>query len=186
VAPALILPSSYETYVSGLSRKNRHELRRKLRRTDSLSNVRVNRIIDTGELESSIEAFIELHRKSNIEKEKFWEKKGMPDFFKEIIHQFSLKKWIELNFLSTEDKLVASLLNFSYSDEISFYNVAFDAEFAWYSPGFYLFNHSIKQAISEKKTKVDFLRGREEYKYHFGAKECKIYDLILTVGQNQR
>jgi CelD/BcsL family acetyltransferase involved in cellulose biosynthesis len=185
VAPLLELPSSYEDYMKGLSKKCRHELRRKLRRMESLEGVKVTRITDTKELQSSLETFIALHKEGSPSKQRFWEKKGMPAFFLEVASRFSLQKWVELNFLYHEDRIMAALLNFSYSNQIYFYNVAFSKDFARYSPGLFLFNHCIKQAISEGKRKVDFLRGREKYKYYFGAEDSKIFRLELTPRKSE-
>jgi len=182
VAPLLELPSSYDDYLASLSKKNRHELQRKLRRMESLGGVKITRIADTKQLQSSLVKFIDLHKEGSPSKEKFWGKKGMSDFFQEIASRFSLQKWVELNLLFYEDSIMAGLLNFSYSDQILFYNVAFDKDFARYSPGLFLFNHCIKEAISEGKRKADFLRGREKYKYYFGAEDSKIFRLILTQG----
>ena len=182
VAPLLELPSSYDDYMASLSKKNRHELQRKLRRMESLGGVKITRIADTKQLQSSLVKFIDLHKEGSPSKEKFWGKKGMSDFFQEIASRFSLQKWVELNLLFYEDSIMAGLLNFSYSDQILFYNVAFDKDFARYSPGLFLFNHCIKEAISEGKRKADFLRGREKYKYYFGAEDSKIFRLILTQG----
>jgi CelD/BcsL family acetyltransferase involved in cellulose biosynthesis len=182
VAPLLELPSSYEDYIKGLSKKNRHELRRKLKRIESLEGVKITKVTDTRELQSSLETFIALHKEGSPSKERFWEKKGMSDFFQEVASRFSLQKWVELNLLFYEDRIMAALLNFSYSDQILFYNVAFHKDFARYSPGLFLFNHCLKQAISEGKRKADFLRGREKYKYYFGAEDSKIFRLILTQG----
>jgi len=180
VAPLLEVPSSYENYMKGLNKKNRHEIRRKLRRMESLSGITVEKITDTQALESAIEDFIALHRKSSPLKEEFWETKGMANFFREMTQRFSLQNWVELVFLRHEGKTMAALLNFVYSNQINFYNIAYDKDFARYSPGIYLFNYSIENAISEEKEKADFLRGREEYKYYFGAKDSKIFCLNLT------
>ena len=104
----------------------------------------------------------------------------MIDFFQEIALQFSKKGWIELIFLWHKEKIMASLLGFLYEDTVYFYNVAYNREYSWYSPGLYLFHESLKQAILEEKKLADFLRGRERYKYYFGAKENKIFNLTLT------
>jgi CelD/BcsL family acetyltransferase involved in cellulose biosynthesis len=184
VAPLLELPSSYEDYMVSLSKKNRHELRRKLKRIESLEGVKITKITDTKGLQSSLVTFINIHKEGSPAKEKFWRKKRMSDFFQEIASRFSLQKWIELNLLSYEDRIMAALLNFSYSDQVLFYNVAFNKDFARYSPGLFLFNHCIKQAISEGKKKADFLRGREKYKYYFGAEDSKIFRLILNPGKS--
>ena len=182
VAPLLELPSSYEDYMKGLGKKNRHELRRKLKRIESLEGVKITKITDTRVLQSSLEIFVALHKEGSPSKAKFWGKKGMSDFFQEITSRFSLQKWVELNLLFYEERIMAALLNFSYADTIYFYNVAFNKDYARYSPGLFLFNHCIKQAISEGKRKIDFLRGREKYKYYFGAEDSRIFRLILTQG----
>jgi len=180
VTPLLELPSSYEDYMKSLNKKNRHEIRRKLRRLESLDGVTVKKVTDPQELESAIELFIALHKKSSPLKEKFWETKGMTSFFREMTYRFFLQDWVELVFLYHEDEMMAALLNFIYSNQIYFYNVAYSRDFARFSPGIYLFNHSIEKAISERKEKADFLRGREEYKYYFGAEDSKIFTLNLT------
>lgn len=184
VVPLLELPSSYEDYLGGLSKKKRHELRRKLRRTESLEGIRAEKVTDTRNLPAYIDKFIGLHRRGSPSKANFWKKKNMADFFHGMAHQFSLRQWIEMNVLFLEDRVLAALLNFISADRIYFYNVAFDKDFARYSPGIYLFNQSIQDAISKQKKCADFLRGREEYKYYFGAEDSKIFRLVLIPGKN--
>ena len=179
VAPLLELPNSYQDYLEGLSKKKRHELRRKLRRMGSLEGIRVEKITETQDLRSWVDRFIALHKQGSHSKAQFWEEPNMVKFFHQMAHQFSLRKWIELNVCSYKDKILAVLISFDYSDRVYFYNVAFDRDFAWYSPGIYLFNHCIQEAISNEKKVADFLRGREEYKYYFGAEDSKIFRLVL-------
>ena len=184
VAPVLELPSSYEDYLGNLSKKKRHELRRKLRRMESLEGIRVEKITDSKNLRTYLDRFIAIHKQSSSSKAKFWEKPKMTAFFHEMAHRFSLREWIELNVLFYEERILAALLNFSYSTWIYFYNVAFDRNFARYSPGIFLFDHCIRDAISTGKRSADFLRGREKYKYYFGAKDSKIFRLILMPGKS--
>jgi CelD/BcsL family acetyltransferase involved in cellulose biosynthesis len=181
--PGMELPASFEDYLGRLSRKNRHEVRRKLKRTESLGGIRIKRTTDPGELLSSIDGFIALHRESNPSKRRFWEKRGMMHFFHELIIQLAPRGWVELNVLYAGNETAAGLLNFSYADEVLFYNSAFSPMFSSYNPGFYLFIQSIKEAVSEKKKRADFLRGREKYKYYFGGKTGKIFDLTLLAGE---
>jgi CelD/BcsL family acetyltransferase involved in cellulose biosynthesis len=182
VCPLVELPSTYEMYISGLKRKYRHELRRKLRRTESLGDLKIKKIIDTAELEEIIPQFIDLHRKSSVEKERFWENEGMTVFFTEVIFQFSLNKWVEMFCLYHKEELLAVLISFVFNDDISFYNVAFRSKYTAYNPGIYLFDQALKDAIAKGMKRADFLRGDEKYKYNFGAEECKIYDLLLLIG----
>ncbi len=184
VAPLLRLSSSYEDYLGSLSKKKRHELRRKLRRMESLEGIRVEKITETRNLPDYIDKFIDLHKQRSPSKANFWKKKNMTDFFHGMARRFSLKGWVEMNVLFLEDRMLAAILNFAYDDQIYFYNVAFDKDFARYSPGIYLFNRSIQDAISEEKKYADFLRGREEYKYYFGAEDSKIFRLVLMPGKD--
>jgi CelD/BcsL family acetyltransferase involved in cellulose biosynthesis len=182
VVLVLDLPSSYDAYISGLDRKKRHELLRKLRRIESIEGLEAKKITEPEELMAAIDSFIDMHRASSLEKKNFWRKEGMTEFFRETVYRFACCGWAELNCLLLKDSLVAALLNFIYQNEVLFYNVAYKSDFAHYSPGFCLFNSSIRDAIATNKTRADFLRGREKYKYDFGSKECRIYSLILTPG----
>lgn len=186
VAPYLYLPSNYESYLILLDRKNRHELRRKLRRIESLKGVRTLRITDSQEIQRYIGEFIGLHQKSSPLKENFWEKEGMSEFFHELTYRFSLKHWVEFSFLLYKDKIIAALLNFSYFNRLYFYNSAYDREYAKYNPGFFLFHHCLRQAIDEGEEEIDFLRGEERYKYNFGAQEGKIFKVILSFEASER
>jgi CelD/BcsL family acetyltransferase involved in cellulose biosynthesis len=179
VVPVLSLPGSYEEYLENLGRKNRHELRRKIRKWDSVGDVRIQRITDSETLGSVINEFINLHKASSPAKQEFWEKKGMSQFFARLVRLFSREKWVELDALHIRGRLIAALLSFSYGDTKYFYNVTYDLEYSAYSPGFFLFDHAIKQAITEGRFGANFLRGREKYKYFFGSEESKIYNLTL-------
>jgi CelD/BcsL family acetyltransferase involved in cellulose biosynthesis len=179
VVPLLSLPSSYEAYLNSLNRKHRHELRRKLRRMESLDRVQIINIKDPEEIESAIDAFISLHKEGSPDKKVFWEKKGMRDFFTTLTRQYSQQGWAKLSLLLTGNEMLAALLSFCFSDTLYFYNVAYNREYSSYSPGVFLFDQSIKQAISEGKKTADFLRGGERYKYYLGAKDSKIYNLVL-------
>ena len=186
VSLLLDLPGSYQSFVSCLSRKNRHELRRKVRKTETLPDMEIKRVTDPGEVQIFLETFISLHRKSSLSKAGFWEQQGMTEFFREITFRFSRQGWLELSLLAIDKEPAASLLTFLYKDEVLHYNIAFHPSFAAYSPGICLFNHSIERAIGLGKRRVDFLRGREKYKYNFGAKECKIKDFILTLREDKK
>lgn len=178
-APILSLPTSYDTYIGSLERKKRHELRRKLRKLESLGHISIQSKRDPQGLNAAIQDFIILHRESSASKKEFWKKEGMTDFFILLTQLFSLQQWVEVNLLYFKDKLIAGLLNLVYTDNLYLYNVAFNREFSPFSPGFFLINNTIRRAIEENKKVVDFLRGREKYKYSFGAKDSKIFSLIL-------
>ncbi len=176
----LKLPASYDGYLSSLDRKKRHELRRKLRRTHDLEQLRVETKNQPDELRSAVGDFIALHRASSPEKNSFWEIPGMPGFFKEVIGALARQKMAALHFLYSGEKLAASLITGYFRKTLYLYNVAYAQEFASASPGNFLFDRAIRQAISEGMETADFLRGRENYKLAFGARSHSIYSLFLT------
>ncbi|UCE40640.1 MAG: GNAT family N-acetyltransferase [Candidatus Aminicenantes bacterium] len=179
IAPVLKLSESYEEFLQNLGRKNRHELRRKTRKWESLGNVRIEKVTEPEKLSLAIKKFVSLHKESSPAKQEFWQKKGMPEFFSQLVHHFAIENWAELHMLYVEDRLIAALLCFPYEDIVYFYNIAYDRGYSPLSPGFFLFDQAIKQSIAQGKKVADFLRGREKYKYFFGAKESKIYSLKL-------
>lgn len=180
VAPSLGLPPTYEEYLKTLKRKNRHEILRKKRKIESQGGLLYKRVNTAEGVHDHMDLFIELHRKSSLSKREFWKEPGVESFFRAIAPLFSSRGWIEFMVLHLQDELAAMLLNFDYADEIHFYNIAFDPKYAPFSPGIFLFNQSIHQAIQNKKKRADFLRGKEKYKYYFGAKECKLMDFTLA------
>jgi len=182
VVPILALPDSYAEYEAGLARKNRHELRRKLRRFERLADFKITSITAPEMIRTAIDAFIELHRSGGPDKSLFWEKPGMSDFFQDIASNLAKNGQAELNLLQVENRLLAGQFNFLSADTVYLYNTAFSQEYADLSPGIYLFDFRIKKAINEKRNKMNFLRGREKYKYYFGAQDSKIFD--LTLGLN--
>ncbi len=176
----LKLPTSYHDYLSSLDRKKRHELRRKLRRTHNLDRLRTETVDRPEELGSAMEDFIALHQAGSPEKSDFWERPGMPGFFKDVIVALARKKMAALHFLYSGKRMAASLITGHYGKTTYFYNVAYAREFASASPGYFLFDRSIRQAITEGMDTADFLRGREKYKLEFGARNSTIYNLSLT------
>jgi CelD/BcsL family acetyltransferase involved in cellulose biosynthesis len=186
VAPHLELPPSYELYLSGLSRKNRHELRRKLRRADELENLEMKSAKNADEASSLIDCFIDLHKRSCREKESFWKTEGMDDFFRSITLTFVREGWLKLDLLLSRNTPVSSLLGFTYGGTLYLYNIAFDDVFSRYYPGYYLLHEAVRGAIVRGRTGVDFLRGGERYKYEFGAKDREIFSLTIDLEDRKK
>ncbi|MFC2157971.1 GNAT family N-acetyltransferase [Acidobacteriota bacterium] len=182
VAPVLEIPLSYSDYQATLDRKNRHELRRKNRRAESIPELRLEVLQNRDEVAAFIPRFIQLHRESDEDKKTFWNRPGTRTFFLDMMERLAHRGWVKVFNLTSRGSLVASLLTMNYGDELSLYNITFKRDYAPYSPGYYLFNASIKDAISQRQKYVDFLRGDEKYKYSFGAKDCKIFHLAFDIG----
>jgi len=168
VAPYIDLPESWEEYLSGLKRRYRKELKRKIKRLEAVE-YQVTQ-------EDNLTEFVRLHRLSDPKKNKFMSE-PMARFFKDV-YKTKFPGWqTSLSFLKIEDKYAAGVMSFISQDEWWLYNSGYDPQFSFYSAGVILKALSIKKAIEAGKKKYDFLRGSERYKYELGGKDLQLYKL---------
>ncbi|WP_437289883.1 GNAT family N-acetyltransferase [Sorangium sp. So ce406] len=71
--------------------------------------------------------------------------------------------------LRLDGRIIASFYGFAERDRLAWYLSGFHPDFAVLSPGLALFASAIEGAAREGARTVDFLRGREPYKYEWGA-----------------
>ena len=171
VCPIISLPDTFENYLLQLSKKNRHEIRRKIRKFEN--NLEFE-IIETDEsnVDEHLLEFLRL-MKLNPEKRNFLNQSRI-EFMSKIIKYAILSNIGNLTFIKIENEMVATSFEFKNNDKLFVYNSGYNDNYSEYSVG--LLNHiyNIKNKISEYKF-IDFLRGPEEYKYRIG---CINQDLI--------
>jgi CelD/BcsL family acetyltransferase involved in cellulose biosynthesis len=163
-----------------LDKKQRHELRRKLRRAESEADTRFIVVGTEHDLRAEMRRFVELHQKSTPEKDEFMDPQ-MQGFFFDVASVLQAKGWLQLTFLEIDGHRAASLLNFDYGNSILVYNSGYDpAQFSYLSPGIVVTARCIEHAIALGRGKFDFLRGDEVYKYRFGAQDTKVHRLLIA------
>ncbi|TIV26500.1 MAG: GNAT family N-acetyltransferase, partial [Mesorhizobium sp.] len=69
------------------------------------------------------------------------------------------------------DAVVGAYYGFHHRDRAYAYLGGFDPAYAEESPGAILIGHAIAEAANEGAREFDFLRGREGYKYGWGAND---------------
>ncbi len=184
VCPVITLPGSWEDYLASLDKKQRHEIRRKLRRAEESAEVHWYVVEQDDGLEPDVESFIELHQKSTAEKEGFWDE-PMKAFFRAMAARFAHAGWLKLYFIEFDGQRAATFMCFDHMNEILIYNSGYDpARFANLSPGIVLNARLIEHAIQLGRARLDFLRGDEEYKFRFGASPEPVHR--LRIGRAQR
>jgi len=180
VCPVITLPATWDDYLAQLNKKQRHEIRRKLRRAREAAEVNWSVVEGGDSLGADTEAFIELHQKSTAEKEDFWDE-PTKSFFRAIIGQLAEAGWLKLYFIQFNGIRAASLLCFDYQNEILVYNSGYDpTQFAHLSPGIVLVAFAIQHAIELGRSRFDFLRGDEVYKFRFGAAPETVHRLRIV------
>ncbi len=179
VCPVISLPKSWDDYLMMLDKKQRHEVRRKLRRADGGADTRFFIVGPDRDLQAEMEAFIDLHQKSAPEKDEFMDPQ-MQGFFFDVAQTLQAQGWLQLAFVEIDGHRAAALLNFDYGNSILVYNSGYDpAQFSHLSPGIIVTARCIEHAITLGRDKFDFLRGDEVYKYRFGGQDTQVRRLLI-------
>lgn len=180
VCPIIDLPTTWDEYLMMLDKKQRHEIRRKLRKAEGGAGAEFYTVGPEHDLGAEMEDFVELHQKSAPEKDAFMDPE-MQAFFYAVAQLLYEQGWLQLNFVEIRGVKSASLLNFDYGNAILVYNSGYDpTRFRHLSPGIVVSARSIELAISLGREKFDFLRGDEVYKYRFGAQDTVVRRLLLA------
>jgi CelD/BcsL family acetyltransferase involved in cellulose biosynthesis len=181
VCPVITLPNDWEGYLNLLDKKQRHELRRKLRRGDTEGEITWYTVNESHDLDQQLELFLKLMAESAPYKAEFLRDKKNSAFFRRVMPAMFANGWLQLNFLTIDGVPAATYLNFDYDKRVMVYNSGLSHAFLNASPGILLLAHNIRYAIENGYTAFDFLRGNEEYKYRMGASDQPVYMLRAVV-----
>jgi len=105
---------------------------------------------------------------------------SMEKFHREASENFCAGGLLRLYTLQLNGRPAASLYGFAHNQKTYFYLGGMNPDFAKHSPGMILVGHAIETAIAEGHREFDFLRGQEDYKYKWGARERSNVSLKLT------
>jgi CelD/BcsL family acetyltransferase involved in cellulose biosynthesis len=178
VCPVIELPDTWEEYLEKLDKKQRHEIRRKLRRAESAPEKIGWYIVDSSHnLDDEINRFLQLMAASHTQKAGFLEDMQNVNFFKAIVPVAFQKGWLQLSFLTIGGTAAASYLNFDYGGNVLVYNSGLlPDQYGHLSPGIVLLAYNIQYAIELRRAVFDFLRGNEIYKYRMCAVDTRVLD----------
>lgn len=154
----LDLPDQYESYIAGLSKSLRYDVRR-LERTPEL------RVIEPEDPRAALDVLFDLHAQR-------WRSRGLPGAFTKRSQRFHeawavLAKdcgWLRLSTLEHEGSPIGALYAMAVHGRTYYYQAGFDPAASRLSPGTVLVAAAIRRAIEEGDTVFDFCRGDEPYK----------------------
>ncbi|MFO7890869.1 MAG: GNAT family N-acetyltransferase [bacterium] len=181
VSLELDLPACWDDYMAFLSGKQRHEVRRKIRRLQEAGSVNYRTITGSDEVTDLLKTFFWMFSESREDKKRFLTT-SREAFFRSMVNKMSEEGLLELGLLELDDKPVSIILTFDYQNKRYLYNSGYDPKFRHLSVGLLLKIFCIKESIEKNKTKFDFLKGNEAYKYRLGAREVPLYrcQIIMT------
>jgi len=181
VCPVVTLPAGIDTngFLGTLGKKERHEIRRKVRRAEAVGELRLQ---DSTDPLADLGAFIELHQKR-------WGQLGLfPDtpggeqsrvFARRLFELHGPDGPLRLSFLTVGDRRIASGIHIETPDGYLYYNAGIDPDARDLSPGVLMIYTYVLRAIEAGKRRLDFLRGNEPYKYEWGAVDEPIQRLLV-------
>ena len=181
VCPVLTIPdgADFDGYLATLGRKERHEIRRKLRRAESAGEVA---FVESARPLADLEAFVDLHQRRWGERGLFASGPGGDAsriFFRRLFEEAGPGCPIGLTFLEVGGRRVAAGVHCEAADGYLYYNAGVDPEARELSPGVLMIASYVKRAIATGKRRLDFLRGDEPYKYEWGAVDEPIQRLLV-------
>jgi CelD/BcsL family acetyltransferase involved in cellulose biosynthesis len=180
--PRIALNGDFDEYLGRVEKKQRHEIRRKMRRAEeSERGVRwYISDMDASRVESEIDSFLSL-MEHDQGKAGFLHD-SMRDQMRAVIRTAHENGWLWLAFLEADGQRIAACLNFDYNNKLWGYNAGVNRDFMDLSPGWVLLGYTLQWACENKRTEFDFMRGDEEYKYRFGAVNQYVMRVKLTRG----
>ena len=169
----------YEGFLATLDKKERHEIRRKVRRAEAAGTVALERAANPID---DLDAFIDLHQKR-------WGAEGLfppteggaasRRFFAGLFEDCAPSGIVDLSFLSVGGRRIAAGVTFDDGEAVYYYNAGVDPDARELSPGVVMVACYVQRAIALGRTRLDFLRGNEPYKYEWGAVDSPIERLLV-------
>jgi CelD/BcsL family acetyltransferase involved in cellulose biosynthesis len=185
VSVEMDLPATFEEYVEGLDTKQRHEVRRKMRRLMEEGKIEYRFIDRSGALLPAMDTFFRMFVESRQDKAAFLTDR-MKSYFNLLAEKMAEIGLLRLGVLELDGKPVAEIMCFDYNDCIYLYNSGYDPQYVALSAGLLSKVFAIKDSIEKGKKRFDFLKGAEMYKYRLGGKEVPLYRCQINLKKSRK
>ena len=180
VAPALECAEGFEPYVASLGKRERHELRRKMRNFEAAGDVRFEVAGGGDGFATALDRLLGLMRASHPGKVAFLE--TYEPFFGPGTTAMANEGLARISTLFLAGRPAGSALTFEHGGCAYLYNSGYDPEFGHLAAGLVSKAWTIRAALDRGIHRFDFLRGDEEYKRRLGGVERPI--VTATVRQS--
>jgi CelD/BcsL family acetyltransferase involved in cellulose biosynthesis len=168
ICPRLNIPSTIEEYLRGLHSSVRRRLRQ-AQNTFSRDGNYALETISSGKLSDGFQDLVDLHQSR-------WNRLGYPglfqdyrfeDFQRDILKAFWEHGWVWFKAVQLDGSRVAIRLGFKFNRRLYDYLSGFDdrKQVSKYRPGLALLFSMLEDAVQWGYQYVEFLRGKEEYKF---------------------
>jgi len=181
VCPVLHLSTGdWETYLGSLDSKDRHEIRRKIRRAEAAGEVRFETIADPADF---VDEFIAIHQARWGEDGLFPDTEGGARSRRFLARLAALEGpdgQLALGRLTVGHETIFASAAFHDGATAYFYNAGSTPAARNLSPGVIGVAWYLRDRLAAGCRTFDFLRGSEPYKYEWGAVDEAIHRLLVT------
>jgi CelD/BcsL family acetyltransferase involved in cellulose biosynthesis len=174
------LPDTWEAYLKMLGGKQRHEIRRKLRRLNEAGHIEYRVIRGPDEISENMDIFFSMFKASRPDKSEFLTGQ-MISFFRMLAQRTARQGLLRMSFLDIDQVPAAGVMCFDYNNTVFLYNNGYDPRFGNLSVGFLSKVYSIKDSIEQEKRRYDLLKGDEGYKKRLGSTPVPLYHLKIDL-----
>jgi CelD/BcsL family acetyltransferase involved in cellulose biosynthesis len=182
VSLELDLPATWNEYLATLNAKQRHEVRRKLRRLWEAGSVEHHCVEVGTEVEDYLDTFLNLFSCSKDEKARFMDPR-MESFFRSLAKAMAEIGLLRLGVLQLDNTPAAMTMGFDYDDAHYLYNSGYDPQFSYLSVGLLCKVLCLKESIEKGRKRWNFLKGGEPYKYQLGGQEVPLHSCQITIAR---
>ena len=181
VSMELELPPTWEAFLNGLTGKERHEIKRKLRRLSEAARINFRVVERKTEVSQQIDTFFELFKLNRSDKSDFMTAQRV-SFFRSLAEALAEARILKLFFLDLDDRPAAAVMCFDYNSTVYLYNNGYDERYRSLSVGLLSKVLTIQNSIERGKIKYDFLKGTEVYKKRLGGKPIQLFRCQVELG----
>jgi CelD/BcsL family acetyltransferase involved in cellulose biosynthesis len=175
------LPATWDDFLGKLTGKQRHEVKRKLRRLHEAAEINNRVVEDVKGVKDEMDTFLTLFGLSRSDKATFMTSQ-MATYFRSLAETMAKVNLLKLFFLDLDGKPAAAVMCFDYNSTMYLYNNGYDERFSSLSVGLLSKVLTIKKSIKSERKKYDFLKGTEDYKHRLGGKPVNLYRCQVKLG----
>lgn len=181
--PVLALPSEVGRLGEVVRPSHLARVRRDRRRLERRGVVEVELAAESNSMEI-FDALVSLHQQRwrGTGEAGIFADDAVVSFHREVVREFLQMGWLRLFALRCDGRTIAGHYGFTCRGRVYNYIGGYDPAYGHWSPGALSVAHAIEVAIGEGATRFDFLRGREPYKYDWGARDELTYRRRLWRG----
>jgi CelD/BcsL family acetyltransferase involved in cellulose biosynthesis len=172
------LPDTWDAYQASVSSSHRRQLRKCYEQQVVSGRSRWHLVTQATELDEAWTILVDLHqrRRNGLGDAGCFASREFHDFHREVVGGLLATGQLRMSWTELDGTPFTAEYHFSSPDTVYTYQSGMDTDRLDESPGRLAYMLTVKRAIEEGFTHLDFLRGDEPYKAHFRAEARPTFD----------